>query len=387
MTTTVAQPDALGAYLRRATWGLPEACRQELWDELEEHVLTRADHLTLTGLDPTQALAQAIRELGPPARVTLGMAKVYTTPKLLIAAGSLAFVVSTGIYALAGGGENVPTIELPVVLEVPAKPQCVRGTNPRDPNLHIISEKDGVTCYRSGQPLKGVFMRHTDLQKVVQAQGGETTILKDGRLKVSYPGAGWFTTDTYFTVNQQRYYYASPLASSLMTSARPNAITLSGYKQPVLTVGGLRINFGSGSQQLGQNFYNGLSSELVNTLIGTPPAEGTSVTLNNYSTWDDTVPGTKQRVQTTLKPDEVVMAVLKRTGNNYVTLFSPVAPDGTVTFDRAPDHVRFVSSLDQLGPYPSGGRINALLVRVTNLPVSDLRSGIFVPAQATSDAR
>ena len=39
-----ATPTPLAAYLRRATWGLPRARQQELWDELEEHVLTRADH-------------------------------------------------------------------------------------------------------------------------------------------------------------------------------------------------------------------------------------------------------------------------------------------------------------------------------------------------------
>ena len=32
-------------------------------------------------------------------------------------------------------------------------------------------------------------------------------------------------------------------------------------------------------------------------------------------------------------------------------------------------------------------RRSALLVRITNLPLNNLKSGIFVPAQATSDAR
>ncbi|GHF32812.1 hypothetical protein HNQ07_000352 [Deinococcus metalli] len=383
---TATEPRALTTYLRRATWGLPDGRRQELWDELEEHLLTRADHLTFLGLSPTQAMTQAIRELGPPARVTLGMARVYTMPKLVIAAGTLALGLSAGLYALAGGG-NGAKIDLPVLLEVPAKPQCLRGTKPTDPDLQIISQKDGITCYRSSQPLRGVFMGHTDLQKVVQAQGGKATILKDGRLKVSYPGASWFTIDTYFTVDKQRYYYASPLASSLMTSALPKAVSLSGYQQPALNVGSLRINFGTAAQNIGQNFYNGFGLELVSTLVGTPAAEGTSVTLSTYSTWDDASQVTTQRVQTDLRPGEVVMAVLKRAGNNYVTLFSPVASDGTVMLEHLPERVRFVPSLDQLGPYSSGGRISALLVRVTNIPLSDLRAGIFVPAQATSDAR
>ena len=67
---------AVTAYLRRATWGLPKLRQQEVWDELEEHLLTRAEQLQLGDLTPTQALAQALHELGSPSRVTLGMAKV-----------------------------------------------------------------------------------------------------------------------------------------------------------------------------------------------------------------------------------------------------------------------------------------------------------------------
>ena len=55
--------------------------------------------------------------------------------------------------------------------------------------------------------------------------------------------------------------------------------------------------------------------------------------------------------------------------------------------DMPQARLRFVSNPAQLGPYPSGGRINAMLVKVTNIPLSKLKTGIFLPAQATSDVR
>ncbi|GGI91309.1 permease prefix domain 1-containing protein [Deinococcus wulumuqiensis] len=70
MTAVTAPPPALEAYLRRATAGLPPAKRQEVWDELEEHVYCRAEQLEWQGAAPEQALAQALAELGPPPGAT-----------------------------------------------------------------------------------------------------------------------------------------------------------------------------------------------------------------------------------------------------------------------------------------------------------------------------
>ncbi|WP_019588185.1 hypothetical protein [Deinococcus apachensis] len=74
MTSLTGTPAALTAYLRRATWGLPKARQQELWDELEEHVLTRVDHLCALGALPQEATFynnQAhLRFVSTPAQLT-----------------------------------------------------------------------------------------------------------------------------------------------------------------------------------------------------------------------------------------------------------------------------------------------------------------------------
>ena len=73
MTTLTGTPAPLEAYLRRATVGLPPERREEVWNELEEHVLNRAEQLEFQGHPPKEALEQALRELGPPLRVSAAM--------------------------------------------------------------------------------------------------------------------------------------------------------------------------------------------------------------------------------------------------------------------------------------------------------------------------
>ncbi len=80
------------------------------------------------------------------------------------------------------------------------------------------------------------------------------------------------------------------------------------------------------------------------------------------------------------------MLVIRQGQDKYWGDIGPVQPDGSVSLFYPSPHLRFVSSVDQLSPYPSGGRIPALLVRVTNVPLNNLKSGIFLPAQPTSDA-
>ncbi|RTR25342.1 permease prefix domain 1-containing protein [Deinococcus radiophilus] len=72
---------ALTRYLRLATLGLLGEQRQAAQDELEEHLLTRADHLHAFGLPYDQALSQALRDMGSPLLVSAGMLRVHTMPK------------------------------------------------------------------------------------------------------------------------------------------------------------------------------------------------------------------------------------------------------------------------------------------------------------------
>ncbi|QIP31434.1 hypothetical protein [Deinococcus radiodurans] len=86
--------------------------------------------------------------------------------------------------------------------------------------------------------------------------------------------------------------------------------------------------------------------------------------------------------QTDLPPGEVVLVFTKKAGEVYDTDIVPVGQDGKIQFKTAHEQLRFVADPAQLGPYPTGGRINAMAVRVSHVPLNNLKSGIFLPRSA-----
>lgn len=151
MTAVTATPPALEQYLRRATAGLPPAKRQEVWDELEEHVYCRAEQLEWQGAAPEQALAQALAELGPPLRVSAGMNGVHNMPKILSIGGIAALIVTAGLYALAQ--QPLPTAQVSVQTTAPEL-KCVKANEPQ-PSLPLLYKGSGFAC--GGRLPVGVF--------------------------------------------------------------------------------------------------------------------------------------------------------------------------------------------------------------------------------------
>lgn len=376
MTAVTAPPPALQTYLRRATAGLPASRRQEVWDELEEHVYCRAEQLEWRGAAPEQALAQALAELGPPLRVSAGMNGVHNMPKLISIGGIAALAVTAGLYALAGGGN--PPLTLPIRTTQPVTPSCVRGTKPSGSNITIVSEKNGVTCYtfNDKKTYEGAFISLSTLQKAVSAHGGTVEHLSGSLWQVTLTGGERIRMVPFFTVGNDLYFLASGLASDLMN--RPvkggAAPQLSGYAQPTLTVGDLKLRFGEGHQNIGPAFYRGLGLELVSSVVYGQPQ-------NHSLSGGETGPLVRV-AQTDLPPGEVVLVFTKKAGEVYDTDIVPVGQDGKIQFKTAHEQLRFVADPAQLGPYPTGGRINAMAVRVSHVPLNNLKSGIFLPRSA-----
>lgn len=380
MTSLTGTPAALTAYLRRATWGLPRARQQELWDELEEHVLTSVDHLCALGASPEQALSQALRELGPPARVSAGMTQVYLMPKVILAATASALALSAALYALAGGNEG--SVTLPVLTQRPAKPTCVRGTVPR--NVNVVSRQGNVTCFTFNdlRPYQGAFLNLSAVRDALEAQGGRADFVNGRSLDFRLPGGRNSRLTPFFTANGQGYISADRLVTVVVGG--PTRVTLNNYAAPLVRLGSVQLRFGnSGSQTVGRAFYSGLAPTLVGQLLPPAPPNGSRTLTVSYNLTG----GSLHHVQTALPAGEVVLLVNRESqGNNYETDTAEVQPDGSARLRSSKGKLRFTSSMDQLSPYPSGGRTPALLVRVTNVPLNNLKSGIFLPAQPTSDA-
>ena len=381
MTRTAhATPAPLATYLRRATWGLPRKRQQEVWDELEEHVLTRADHLSLSGTPHEQALSQALRELGPPGRVSAGMTQVYLMPKMIVAATGVALAVSAALYAFAGGAEGGVT--LPVLTQRPVKPSCVRGTKPSGPHLTIVSEKNGITCYTFNDEAtyRGVYVSLKAVAQAIKSQGGSANFRTPRLLQAALPGGGTLGLHARFTQGGEGYVDASMLLSDLQTN---QGIEFSGADLPKMHIGGTELQIGQGQQgAVGDAFYDSLAPVLAGRVLFPSQAQGrwpmSSVGFNlSHSPL--------HKIQTALPPGEVVM-LISRNENRYSADTAAIEAGGRVALMASPTKLRFVTDPAQLSPYLSGGRSNALLVRVTHIPLNDLKRGIFLPAQPTSDA-
>lgn len=376
--TTIYTDRALHAYLRRATWGLPTGRQQELWDELEEHVLARADQLQVAGLSPAQALTQAIRELGPPGSVTLGMAKVYTMPKILIAAGTAALALSAALYAVAGGGGK--TVSLPVSTNLPM-PVC-QPKLPENVRVTVVSNWENSICFfriAPGYPTNKtieseLLVTQQAVEQVVAAIGGESHLQSNGILSISIPSFPTPVSMARITtrVNATNYFPAHMLL--VPTSAVPQYLT--GFQRPIIHAGNQQFSLNQdASSDKVMPFYESISPKLLSSL-GLPWGYRSSpANMHSHS------------VPTHLNAGEVVMAVTRGAGDSYQSNFSEVLDGGelSIRFDRM--HVAFVSDPQRLKERQPDGRTPVLLVRVTNIPLNQLRQGIFVPAQATSDAR
>lgn len=88
----------LDHYLNRATRGLFGRRREALRGELRGNITQHALDLQIGGLGPQEALERALRDFGPPGKVSLGMLRVYTLPVLLSG-----LLIASGLSTVALG--------------------------------------------------------------------------------------------------------------------------------------------------------------------------------------------------------------------------------------------------------------------------------------------
>ena len=392
MTAVPAPPPALAAYLRRATAGLPPAKRQEVWDELEEHVYCRAEQLEWQGAAPEQALAQALAELGPPLRVSAGMNGVHNMPKLIAVGGIAALVLSASLYALA---QNQQTLNVPVLSERPGTPICSKNV-PKE-GVRVVERKGEQTCYVFENPAfyKGAYLSLTKLRNIVQAQGGKAEVLNDGRWKFSFPntlGKTSLTTKVAFIKDGESYVNASIFMATLL--GLEASATLQGFKSPQIALNGMTIGLTSQDGSAGQRLYDIFGLALASALL-----DDTQLLQHGLS-FGPTPGKEPHTLQTGLPAGEVVMLVTAEPPSNepveyidtppgvtpptpqpedvnYAFSIAEVQVGGTVTLKATAKQLDFKKDIRELTA--RGGNKPALLVRLTNTPLNNLKTGIFLP--------
>lgn len=364
---------AVRAYLRRATWGLPKERQQEIWDELEEHLLTRAAQLQACGVAPSEALASALAELGSPTRISAGMTGVYLMPKLILMVGAGALALSAALYALAGG-EKAITLPIHKHLPVPVckniRPDQVTGT--------IVSNWMDVVCYFPAPPTQAmqsggsagfsIFVDQRTVETMITALNGTTQLNSNGVLEISFPDALQSKIEWPVTTQLEGQNYFP--ARILIQNQAPIPQTLSGYAQPLIHVGHKLSAVGDGTDaQVGPDFYNSIAQDLIGLI------EPGVIATEAYT-------GARtHNIQTSLKAGEVVVAITHSYDDAYLMTFAPVDTQSIAAIRVNPAKISIVSNFNQLRQPTSDNSTPALIVRVTNIPLNNLKSGILTPEQ------
>ncbi len=379
MTMTAYQtPAPLERYLRRATLGLPPAKREEVWNELEEHVLCRAERLEFMGLSPDAALAQALRELGPPLRVSAAMNGVHNMPKMIAFGVVGMLAISAGLYAAA----QTPSVKVPVQTSAP-KMECVKAdaTQPDLPLL-VKFKSDGLNCYQDdSKTTEGVYMSLTEVRKNFEKLGMKTNqSAESGAVDFFYLGRHVAVLYPAYKRDGETYLDVADLFSGAM-GGFPIPITLHGNQQPVFqvgTVGSWALENAGGNP--GQAVYKTLS-------------QGAGFYLYDFTKqgqrWslEYQEPDSKslRNIPTDLKPGEVVAAYQWVSSKPKTTATGVAFQSNGVTVETATVDEQGIVKLHlpydaQFAPTPPTEPGNdVFLVKLTNTPLGNLKSGIFLP--------
>jgi hypothetical protein len=385
VTAAQSTPRLLAIYLRRATWGLPAARRQELWNELEEHLLTRADHLHAFGTAYDQALAQAIAELGPPAKVSAAMTEVYLMPKILISAGATALALGAVFFALAASGAVVSVPGLTLQFDRLLDGTCA-AVNAAGQRMDIGKRAASCALFPAGTlPANLAYVGLGDLKSVFNENGVAAYFKPSGDLELRYPNGTRRILTQQLVSGEQGYTQAANLIVSTIREPITPVLQLSGFDNPILALGKLRLQLGTKTNPVdGALFYQDVVPTLIGVLTSPHPEKGWHISFSSLSNDAGAV---EHKIQTGLKSGEVVALVVRREQGFFEEDVAPVSQDGTATLRSDSAHLRFVTSPAQLTSKESSGRTNALLLRVTNIPLRNLKSGILRPLTPTSDAQ
>lgn len=266
--TTELTP-AARAYLRRATWGLPRARQQEVWDELEEHLLTRAAQLQACGAAPPEALARADRAGFARPRQRRNDRSVPDAQTDLDGECWRVGAECGSVRAGRGSAGNILT--LPILTRTSPSTLCA-SEGSAALQLPVISRRDKLICYKTAVNAVGAspLVSLSTVQAAVGLHGGTAKLLSDNRLEIRMYGT-WSRTGIVYKTENESYIPASSLFNALV-NLRPHLpateTTLSGYDHPVLRVGDRAIQFGSGPEsKLGEGIYNSLSDQVISSLL------------------------------------------------------------------------------------------------------------------------
>jgi hypothetical protein len=235
----------LERYLRLATWGLTGAQRKTVRLELESHVQHKTWKYRLLGQSDDEALRNALRDLGAPQTVSVGMNGVYAMHSLLrVTVLCALFVVFSTTMLNRSAAQIEGTNRLPIAV-------C------KDNKKTFQVENQQMSCQ-----LPDNWVRLSSLRQALEKAGVNVADVPSAdkswlRWRVQFPNSKkplnlgfWLKTGfafknkyaTEFKVNSD-YGRLSALIDALRTLDLP--VRIQGWDNPTISVGEVRLVLGT----------------------------------------------------------------------------------------------------------------------------------------------
>ncbi|GAA5501478.1 hypothetical protein Dxin01_01210 [Deinococcus xinjiangensis] len=305
-------------------------------------------------------------------------------PKL-IAFGTLGMLaVSAGLYAVAQ--QTGPTLQL----QVQTKGSEVNCVKPEvtQPNQSLLFKTSSWNCYQNdSKTLEGVYMSFSEIQRTLQPLGFKVE-LKDGLITFYYNPMKKQIAETYINFRQggESYLDASDMLSMVMNGF-PVQTHLHDYDHPTVTVGKLSNLVLTGqTPNFGEQVYR-TTGQTVGYHIFDFTMQGKYKSfLAKFDKPEATAP--VQTIHTTNGAGEVIAAyrwidsaptVHPNGGSEY--LLSKLTLDIGVTDAQGNVSLHIPDGATFVNKPPTRPSNDILLVKLTNTPLQNIKSGIFLPKQ------
>lgn len=286
--------------------------------------------------------------------------------------------VSAGLYALAANNGNVVN---PNYITSGPSSECTRAPNeplPKDTKLVVKTAE--MVCYQDDRKqIKYTYISVSQADQVARALGGRVEPLPNGEIRISFK-PDVFPPDSYSNI--RTYPAAFKLQGELyisFSSLVNNLISMRAKRQPALY---MRPNYllQTDGRPVSLNAMKADVQGALKVLV----AEQLYLSLHPQDVYeiDDLADGLLQHgpikhYRSGLQVGEIVVALQVQSPSTLKAQVAEIDAEGNFTLQGQVS--KFVSDPNLLDKQTSGQSLPTLLVRVTNTPLNNLKSGIFLP--------
>jgi hypothetical protein len=347
-------------YLRKSTRGLWGRKRAEVKEEISTHIQGRVNAHLIAGFNERDAIEKTLAELGHPAHVSAGMARLHSLP--IVAGSGMMLALCCALVVVWLSGSTAQTLQVTNIF--PAE-EC------------LLANETFISVCES----QGLWVGIDELQAILEPQGVKfseqynLTILEfpDGKtFPIAPPTEFDFVKVEKTLLDPQPGYVRLEELIWGLTSRRDTLIMFEGWESAVIRVGDVSVEMPKENEMAGGSYF--YSSHFSNVLLkGSRVFDDAfankSVLFYDFVEDDNRVrsvnvrvpakEGTVYGIAMLQEPHELLIDFTSEDQIDLALYFNvaPTSADGTVSFD--------VSKKDFVFDDDSVGFGKALLVRLS----------------------